>query len=192
MGPERGMVFATPPRSSMDQMKEDDDRRTSRAGSDAGGTIYSGSDEPDDEEDAPFRSLPFSSYVGHTADVLDLAWSKVGQVTWKNMFLTAHVLNSICQNSDFLTATLLELLPLTSTLSLRSRFWAVAIRIVYRIWLCYRFYFRWLWDRLKLISLSLIHQIQLDCLMFIVLNFFFKNSATPTNTPFLTAEGLVF
>ena len=111
MGPERGMVFATPPRSSMDQMKEDEDRRTSRAGSDAGGTIYSGSDEPDDEEDAPFRSLPFSSYVGHTADVLDLAWSKVGQITWKNMFLTAHVLNSICQNSDFLTATLRIVTP---------------------------------------------------------------------------------
>ena len=71
------MVFVTPPRNSMEPLRDEEGPRTSRVGSDAGGTVYSGSDEPDDEEDAPFRSLPFSSYVGHSADVLDLAWSKV-------------------------------------------------------------------------------------------------------------------
>ena len=65
---DRGAVFATPPRSSVDfsEKRKFDER-----------TEISSQDDLDDEEDAPFRSLPFSSYVGHTADVLDLAWSKV-------------------------------------------------------------------------------------------------------------------
>ena len=76
---DRGVVFATPPRNSMDPPREEEKKRFSKASSEAGGTIYSGSDDAEDEEDAPFRPLPFSSYVGHTADVLDLAWSKVSR-----------------------------------------------------------------------------------------------------------------
>ena len=72
----------------MEPPKDDSDSRRSRANSEAGGSNYSASDEAEDEEDAPFRSLPFSSYVGHTADVLDLAWSKVFSNEIKNKAYT--------------------------------------------------------------------------------------------------------
>jgi len=49
---------------------------------DTASDVYNGSDlgnadQLDEDPEAPFKSLPFSSYYGHTADVLDLAWSKV-------------------------------------------------------------------------------------------------------------------
>ena len=67
---ERGAVFATPPRSMNEGEDENkNEGKTSRS--------YSEPEPLDEEEDAPFRSLPFTSYVGHSADVLDLAWSKV-------------------------------------------------------------------------------------------------------------------
>lgn len=35
-------------------------------------------EDPDTEDrNAPFRQVPFCKYKGHTADLLDLSWSKV-------------------------------------------------------------------------------------------------------------------
>lgn len=39
--------------------------------------ICSGNEEDTDDKNAPFRQRPFCKYKGHTADLLDLSWSKV-------------------------------------------------------------------------------------------------------------------
>ena len=39
--------------------------------------VCSGTDEDPDDKNAPFRQRPFCKYKGHTADLLDLSWSKV-------------------------------------------------------------------------------------------------------------------
>ncbi|XP_010773527.1 WD repeat-containing protein 44-like [Notothenia coriiceps] len=37
-------------------------------------------EDPDTEDrNAPFRQIPFCKYKGHTADLLDLSWSKVNE-----------------------------------------------------------------------------------------------------------------
>ncbi|KAK2506451.1 hypothetical protein MC885_000204, partial [Smutsia gigantea] len=38
--------------------------------------VCSGADEDPDDKNAPFRQRPFCKYKGHTADLLDLSWSK--------------------------------------------------------------------------------------------------------------------
>ncbi|XP_055293831.1 WD repeat-containing protein 44-like [Moschus berezovskii] len=38
--------------------------------------VCSGNDEDPDDKNAPFRQRPFYKYKGHTADLLDLSWSK--------------------------------------------------------------------------------------------------------------------
>lgn len=65
----------------------------------------------DDEDAAPFRQVPFSSYVGHSADVLDLAWSKNYFVLSSSMDKTVrlwHISRKEClccfQHIDFVTA----------------------------------------------------------------------------------------
>lgn len=66
----------------------------------------------DEEEDtAPFRQVPFSSYVGHSADVLDLAWSKNFFILSSSMDKTVrlwHISRKEClccfQHIDFVTA----------------------------------------------------------------------------------------
>ena len=32
-----------------------------------------------EDRNAPFRQVPFCKYKGHTADLLDLSWSKVSE-----------------------------------------------------------------------------------------------------------------
>lgn len=39
--------------------------------------VCSGTDEDPDDKSTPFRQRPFCKYKGHTADLLDLSWSKV-------------------------------------------------------------------------------------------------------------------
>lgn len=39
--------------------------------------VCSGTDEDLDDRSTPFRQRPFCKYKGHTADLLDLSWSKV-------------------------------------------------------------------------------------------------------------------
>ncbi|XP_039271162.2 WD repeat-containing protein 44-like isoform X1 [Styela clava] len=65
----------------------------------------------EDEEEAPFRQVPFSSYVGHAADVLDLAWSKNFFILSSSMDKTVrlwHISRKEClccfQHIDFVTA----------------------------------------------------------------------------------------
>lgn len=43
--------------------------------------VCSGADEDPDDKNAPFRQRPFCKYKGHTADLLDLSWSKVRNLT---------------------------------------------------------------------------------------------------------------
>nr|CAB3267704.1 WD repeat-containing protein 44-like [Phallusia mammillata] len=100
---ERGAVFATPPRGSMDPPPASSDDI-----SDAGDAE---SDQLEEDVDAPFKSLPFSSYFGHTADVLDLAWSKNYFTLSSSMDKTVrlwHVSQKEClccfQHIDFVTA----------------------------------------------------------------------------------------
>ncbi|CAK8671833.1 unnamed protein product [Clavelina lepadiformis] len=107
---ERGAVFATPPRSSMEP-PSGDDAANSGEKFDGSGSTYSGSDQREEDEEAPFQSLPFSSYVGHTADVLDLAWSKNYFTLSSSMDKTVrlwHVSQKEClccfQHIDFVTA----------------------------------------------------------------------------------------
>ncbi|XP_078482822.1 WD repeat-containing protein 44-like isoform X2 [Ciona intestinalis] len=104
---ERGAVFATPPRNTMEPPTQDPPNIPSEDRS----SRYESSDQLDEEEEAPFRSLPFSSYVGHSADVLDLAWSKNYFTLSSSMDKTVrlwHVSQKEClccfQHIDFVTA----------------------------------------------------------------------------------------
>jgi len=92
---DRG-VFATPPRS----MSESSQQENQESSTDS--TL---------EDDSPFRPLPLTSYVGHTSDVLDLAWSKNYFTLSSSMDKTCrlwHVSQKEClccfQHIDFVTA----------------------------------------------------------------------------------------
>ena len=41
-----------------------------------------GSLDPNDDGRAPFMPKPFCVYSGHTADMLDISWSKVKKIKW--------------------------------------------------------------------------------------------------------------
>ncbi|NXY91106.1 WDR44 protein, partial [Alcedo cyanopectus] len=60
-----GRVSPSPSQESLNSSKSD---------TDAG--LCSGVDEDPDDKNAPFRQRPFCKYKGHTADLLDLSWSK--------------------------------------------------------------------------------------------------------------------
>ncbi|KAG8448331.1 hypothetical protein GDO86_015425 [Hymenochirus boettgeri] len=61
-----GRVSPSPSQESLNSSKSDTD-----------GGAYSGADDMDpDDKNAPFRQVPFCKYKGHTADLLDLSWSK--------------------------------------------------------------------------------------------------------------------
>jgi len=100
-GKDRGAVFATPPRMDYHHQYTHYNDATNN----------DNNNDDDEDEDAPFRSLPFSSYVGHTADVLDLAWSKNYFTLSSSMDKTVrlwHVSQKEClccfQHIDFVTA----------------------------------------------------------------------------------------
>ncbi|ELV10841.1 WD repeat-containing protein 44 [Tupaia chinensis] len=61
-----GRVSPSPSQESLSSSKSD---------TDAG--VCSGTDEDPDDKNAPFRQRPFCKYKGHTADLLDLSWSKI-------------------------------------------------------------------------------------------------------------------
>ena len=44
--------------------------------------------EDEDDEHAPFMRKPFCVYRGHTADLLDLSWSKVRFIYCENKHFT--------------------------------------------------------------------------------------------------------
>jgi len=126
---ERGAVFATPPRSMNEGEDENkNEGKTSRS--------YSEPEPLDEEEDAPFRSLPFTSYVGHSADVLDLAWSKNYFTLSSSMDKTVrlwHVSQKEClccfQHIDFVTAIAFhpkdDRYFLSGSLDGKLRFWNI-------------------------------------------------------------------
>lgn len=46
-------------------------------------------EDPDlEDRNVPFRQVPFCKYKGHTADLLDLSWSKVSILTPTPLFLS--------------------------------------------------------------------------------------------------------
>ncbi|KAG5843470.1 WD repeat-containing protein 44-like [Anguilla anguilla] len=80
--------------------------------SDADGGINTAPEDPDTEDsNAPFRQVPFCKYKGHTADLLDLSWSKNYFLLSSSMDKTVrlwHVSRREClccfQHIDFVTA----------------------------------------------------------------------------------------
>ncbi|XP_055123331.1 WD repeat-containing protein 44 isoform X3 [Symphalangus syndactylus] len=60
-----GRVSPSPSQESLSSSKSDTDTG-----------VCSGTDEDPDDKNAPFRQRPFCKYKGHTADLLDLSWSK--------------------------------------------------------------------------------------------------------------------
>ncbi|XP_012696914.1 WD repeat-containing protein 44 isoform X2 [Clupea harengus] len=81
--------------------------------SDTEGAMGSGASEDPDMEDrnAPFRQVPFCKYKGHTADLLDLSWSKNYFLLSSSMDKTVrlwHISRREClccfQHIDFVTA----------------------------------------------------------------------------------------
>ncbi|KAI1903611.1 hypothetical protein AGOR_G00028990 [Albula goreensis] len=80
--------------------------------SDADGGINNTPEDPDTEDrNAPFRQVPFCKYKGHTADLLDLSWSKNYFLLSSSMDKTVrlwHVSRREClccfQHIDFVTA----------------------------------------------------------------------------------------
>ncbi|XP_075813589.1 WD repeat-containing protein 44 isoform X3 [Microtus pennsylvanicus] len=60
-----GRVSPSPSQESLSSSKSDTDTG-----------VCSGTDEDTDDKNAPFRQRPFCKYKGHTADLLDLSWSK--------------------------------------------------------------------------------------------------------------------
>uniref|UniRef100_A0A4X1W6A8 WD repeat-containing protein 44 n=1 Tax=Sus scrofa TaxID=9823 RepID=A0A4X1W6A8_PIG len=60
-----GRVSPSPSQESLNSSKSDTDTG-----------VCSGADEDPDDKNAPFRQRPFCKYKGHTADLLDLSWSK--------------------------------------------------------------------------------------------------------------------
>ncbi|KAI1234837.1 hypothetical protein IHE44_0003220 [Lamprotornis superbus] len=95
-----GRVSPSPSQESLNSSKSD---------TDAG--ICSGVDEDPDDTNAPFRQRPFCKYKGHTADLLDLSWSKNYFLLSSSMDKTVrlwHISRREClccfQHIDFVTA----------------------------------------------------------------------------------------
>ncbi|ETE71934.1 WD repeat-containing protein 44, partial [Ophiophagus hannah] len=73
--------------------------------------VCSGTDEDPDDKSTPFRQRPFCKYKGHTADLLDLSWSKNYFLLSSSMDKTVrlwHISRREClccfQHIDFVTA----------------------------------------------------------------------------------------
>nr|XP_048719467.1 WD repeat-containing protein 44 isoform X3 [Caretta caretta] len=95
-----GRVSPSPSQESLNSSKSD---------TDAG--VCSGADEDPDDKNAPFRQRPFCKYKGHTADLLDLSWSKNYFLLSSSMDKTVrlwHISRREClccfQHIDFVTA----------------------------------------------------------------------------------------
>ncbi|XP_038630498.1 WD repeat-containing protein 44 isoform X2 [Scyliorhinus canicula] len=95
-----GRVSPSPSQESLSSSKSDTD------------TAYSGTEDSDSEDkNAPFRQHPFCKYKGHTADLLDLSWSKNYFLLSSSMDKTVrlwHISRREClccfQHIDFVTA----------------------------------------------------------------------------------------
>uniref|UniRef100_A0A4W3HT18 WD repeat-containing protein 44 n=1 Tax=Callorhinchus milii TaxID=7868 RepID=A0A4W3HT18_CALMI len=96
-----GRVSPSPSQESLNSSKSDTDTGA-----------YSGAEESDPEDkNAPFRQHPFCKYKGHTADLLDLSWSKNYFLLSSSMDKTVrlwHISRREClccfQHIDFVTA----------------------------------------------------------------------------------------
>uniref|UniRef100_A0A8B9QCJ3 WD repeat-containing protein 44 n=1 Tax=Apteryx owenii TaxID=8824 RepID=A0A8B9QCJ3_APTOW len=95
-----GRVSPSPSQESLNSSKSD---------TDAG--VCTGVDEDPDDKNAPFRQRPFCKYKGHTADLLDLSWSKNYFLLSSSMDKTVrlwHISRREClccfQHIDFVTA----------------------------------------------------------------------------------------
>ncbi|CAH2315233.1 WD repeat-containing 44 isoform X1 [Pelobates cultripes] len=97
-----GRVSPSPSQESLNSSKSDTDRGGSNSGADESDT---------DDKNAPFRQVPFCKYKGHTADLLDLSWSKNYFLLSSSMDKTVrlwHISRREClccfQHIDFVTA----------------------------------------------------------------------------------------
>ncbi|XP_053570618.1 WD repeat-containing protein 44 [Bombina bombina] len=96
-----GRVSPSPSQESLNSSKSDTD-----------GIFCSGAEDMDtDDKNAPFRQIPFCKYKGHTADLLDLSWSKNYFLLSSSMDKTVrlwHISRREClccfQHIDFVTA----------------------------------------------------------------------------------------
>lgn len=95
-----GRVSPSPSQESLSSSKSDTDMG-----------VCSGTDEDPDDKNAPFRQRPFCKYKGHTADLLDLSWSKNYFLLSSSMDKTVrlwHISRREClccfQHIDFVTA----------------------------------------------------------------------------------------
>uniref|UniRef100_A0A8C9I3H8 WD repeat-containing protein 44 n=1 Tax=Piliocolobus tephrosceles TaxID=591936 RepID=A0A8C9I3H8_9PRIM len=95
-----GRVSPSPSQESLSSSKSDTDTG-----------VCSGTDEDPDDKNAPFRQRPFCKYKGHTADLLDLSWSKNYFLLSSSMDKTVrlwHISRREClccfQHIDFVTA----------------------------------------------------------------------------------------
>ncbi|XP_059911667.1 WD repeat-containing protein 44 isoform X1 [Gadus macrocephalus] len=96
-----GRVSPSPSQESMCSSKSDTDPGAN-----------GGPEDPDSEDrNAPFRQIPFCKYKGHTADLLDLSWSKNFFLLSSSMDKTVrlwHISRREClccfQHIDFVTA----------------------------------------------------------------------------------------
>ncbi|XP_034958169.1 WD repeat-containing protein 44 [Zootoca vivipara] len=95
-----GRVSPSPSQESLNSSKSDNDMG-----------VCSGADEDPDDKNTPFRQRPFCKYKGHTADLLDLSWSKNYFLLSSSMDKTVrlwHISRREClccfQHIDFVTA----------------------------------------------------------------------------------------
>ncbi|XP_062039820.1 WD repeat-containing protein 44 [Lepus europaeus] len=95
-----GRVSPSPSQESLNSSKSDTDTG-----------VCSGTEEDTDDKNAPFRQRPFCKYKGHTADLLDLSWSKNYFLLSSSMDKTVrlwHISRREClccfQHIDFVTA----------------------------------------------------------------------------------------
>ncbi|XP_064181295.1 WD repeat-containing protein 44-like [Anguilla rostrata] len=96
-----GRVSPSPSQESLNSSKSDTD-----------GGVSSNAEDPDTEDrNVPFRQVPFCKYKGHTADLLDLSWSKNYFLLSSSMDKTVrlwHISRREClccfQHIDFVTA----------------------------------------------------------------------------------------
>nr|XP_012331421.1 WD repeat-containing protein 44 isoform X2 [Aotus nancymaae] len=95
-----GRVSPSPSQESLNSSKSDTDTG-----------VCGGTDEDPDDKNAPFRQRPFCKYKGHTADLLDLSWSKNYFLLSSSMDKTVrlwHISRREClccfQHIDFVTA----------------------------------------------------------------------------------------
>ncbi|XP_034297565.1 WD repeat-containing protein 44 [Pantherophis guttatus] len=95
-----GRVSPSPSQESLNSAKSDNDTG-----------VCSGTDEDPDDKSTPFRQRPFCKYKGHTADLLDLSWSKNYFLLSSSMDKTVrlwHISRREClccfQHIDFVTA----------------------------------------------------------------------------------------